>query len=209
MSGMALFPRHLDHSENAVKLVIDNREADLGEMHSDLVQSTCVRLCRNQRVGLESLHDLKIGSRRARFAGVGFGAHQDRVITGQYPDGKFDRTLIVRDASLDQSAVGLHDRSVLKLQRQSTVALVVFADDKHAAGIQIDAMDEARSQDSWGGRLSVEVKLKTVGECVAVVIAHRVSDLSGLLIQDDHPWILIQNVDVHRTCLVQLVRRLD
>lgn len=82
-----------------------------------------------------------------------------------------------------------------KLFRQAVVRLIVLGNDKQAAGVHVEAVDDAGSLDAANaGQAVTTVRDKGVDERACLMPGTRVHDKSGRLVDDDQVFVFIDNI---------------
>ncbi len=84
-----------------------------------------------------------------------------------------------------------------------------LGDDDQSARHPVEAMDDARPQQTRPGRLLVEVMLQCVTQRAGLQIAGRMRDLPGRLVDDDQPGVFVNDVDGQLLRAMNFVGRLD
>jgi hypothetical protein len=81
--------------------------------------------------------------------------------------------------------------------------------DNQATGHAIQAMDDTGPKKSSEGSLPIQMTLEDIGKSPVLKISDGMCDKAGGFIDNDQPWIFVDNRDKDRFRIQQLVRRLN
>lgn len=196
-----------DNAEFSVKLVGQERVADLREVDSDLVLPSGQRPGLHERVSVESLKDAEFCQSRTRIKCVRLAAHQRAAVIGNLTDRQFDPSLVRINDSMHDRQIRLGNSSLLELLSQSPVRVELLRNNHGTAGLPVDAMDDSWPEQSGKRGLPVEVMLQSVDQRVRQKFPAGMGDLSRWFTEADEPRIFVQNLHGKRFGNRRPVRR--
>jgi hypothetical protein len=81
--------------------------------------------------------------------------------------------------------------------------------DNQATGHAIQAVHDTGPKKSSEGSLPIQMTLEDIGQSSILKISHRMCNKAGRFIDNDQPWIFVDNRDKDRFWIQQLVGRLN
>ncbi len=183
---------------SSVQTVANDGMADVREMNSDLVGTAGSDSHLEKAEFFELFEDPIVGQRGTAGAELGGHAGAAHGIAG---NGRGDPGLRLFHSTMHQSQVDFLHAAVVELGGERAMGWVGAGDHKHAAGVAVEAVDDAGAQVAVdgrqplpGGRGSVsEVVEEGVDERAARVSGACVDNHSGGFVYDDHVGVFIQN----------------
>ena len=183
----------------AVKGVAPDGMAEMGEVDANLVRAAGVQEALDFGTGFALLEHTVIGPGGSAVGWVFFHRHLFSV-DGMATDGAVAFT---GDAAEDSGAEGAIDFLYLAFGenlRELFVGLVGFRDENHAAGVLVEAMDDA---EAFAAPAPGEVRAAMVDERVdqraGPVARGGMDDEAGLLVEREQGVVLVD--DIERDCL--------
>jgi hypothetical protein len=144
-----------------IRLIGEDRMADVGQVDADLVGPTGLRLTANQGVAVEAFEHLV--ERHGFLASV-----LDRsdghflAVDWVHPERLLDEVAVSGRHPVNQGEIFLADRPLLELFGQELVSLVVLGDDQEARGVAVEPMNDPRAVVAADRGKRVEMKLEGV-----------------------------------------------
>jgi hypothetical protein len=187
----------------AINEVARHRAAEVLKMDSDLVGAAGVQVHLDASGTAKEFEDAESGAGGA----AGAGGHAFAV-HAMARDGDVNFATGTGPLAADDGFVGFFDLAGGELGGEAEVGGVVFGDDQAAAGILVEAMDDAGSGDAAdAAEMTGAMMEEGVDESVGGVAGGRVNDQSGGLVEDEEVVILVENLQ--RDVLGEGFGRLD
>ena len=173
--------------------VAGDRVADRRQVHAQLVGAPGDEVQLEQRPVAEVLLHAIDGRCRPAIWHDGHARAVARVAA----DGCLDPPDLGRRQAVDEREVRLLDATILELAHQRLLRPVVARDQDQAAGVAVEAVDDARPVDAADGavRLGPAPGQQRVDERAAGVAGRRVRDQAGRLVHDQHVVVLVDDVE--------------
>ena len=184
----------------AIETIAGNGVANAGEVNADLMGAAGANTDFEKRKLCQPPQDTIFGvSRAALVEAGGHAGAADRVAGNLRVDG----TGFTGETSMDQGDVGFLHRSPGELRGQISMGGVGARDQKNAAGIAVQAMDDAGAFVTAYLRERLEVMQQCVDEGSGVIARAGVDDESGGFIYGDQIDVRVQNLnrDIFGECL--------
>src|SRR5690606_2542288 len=179
----------------AVELVGEDGVADAGEVDPDLVGPAGAGLDAAVGVAGEALDRLVVGAGVLGVLVVVADGHLDAVagVVGDFP--LYVVAVPVEHAG-GQGDVLLEDLAEFELQRQLAVGLLLLGDQDGAAGVAVEAVDDAGAVVAVVVAEVVEAEAQGVDERAAPVPLGGVDDHVGGLVDDGEVLVLVEDLEV-------------
>ena len=123
----------------AVHCVAQNRMTGVGHVNADLVGAACFQTAFHIGEALIPLQHLPVGHGTAAVGDHGHFLAVDRMAA----DGGIHGAAVLTQVSGDDAAVDPAEGVILQLIRETLMGKVVFRGDDEAAGVPVDAVDDA------------------------------------------------------------------
>ena len=132
-----------DPAPPTVLTIAQDGTADVVQVDADLMRAASFRQQLHRRKTLEPLQNLVKGLCRPAFAIVAANGHHLADVRME-PDRAIDDVAIPLRTARDQGEILLLDRTHGELFGQLGMGLIVAGDENHAAGVAVEAVDNAR-----------------------------------------------------------------
>ncbi len=157
-----------------IRLVGQDRVADVGEVDADLVGPPGPGLAADEGEASEAFEDFVEGG--CLLAAVVEGSDGDLLAVGRVEaEGLLDVVGVARGGPVDQGEVFLADRPGFELAGELAVGPVVLGDDQEARGVAVEPVDDPRPVLAADGGERVEVELEGVDQRPGPVPLGRLS----------------------------------
>src|SRR6266404_2115794 len=145
---------HIKFRRGAIERVSDKRMLHCGEVHTDLMRSTCVELDLEQSRGSKSGEFAPLGASRAHaatliamvLARLLSECFHARAVDGIAANRQLDFASSVFELAFDERDVGFFYGAGAKRFGQFSVGIVVFCDDDEAGGLFIKTVHDSGAQ---------------------------------------------------------------
>lgn len=145
---------HIKFRRGAIERVSDKRMLHCGEVHTDLMRSTCVELDLEQSRGSKSGEFAPLGASLAHaatliamvLARLLSECFHARAVDGIAANRQLDFASLVFELAFDQGYIGFFYGAGAKRFSQFSVGIVVFCDDDEAGGLFIKTVHDSRAQ---------------------------------------------------------------
>ena len=164
------------------------------QMDAELMRPAGAREELYRREAVESLDDFVKRPRRAACRMVAADGHLFSLIRMD-ADRLIDEIAVVIGIARDDGEILLFDRSLLELAGEREMNLIGLGHDHHAAGVAVEAVDDARPRRAAGAAQLVEVKLQGAGQRAGPMPLRRMHDHAGRLVDRRQPFVFIQNIE--------------
>ncbi len=147
----------------------------------------------DERCGSKPFCDAKPGRCRPWGECFPVGGHSQMM---QLPsDGTVDQTRVSGDLTGNEGQIRFGDFGTLELPGQTGMSRMIFGDQNNAAGFTVETVDDARSEQGGGPRLSVEHRLHQIRQRPVAHWADRVSDQSSRLVDRQQPRVVVEDFE--------------
>ncbi len=110
-------------------------------------------------------------------------------------DRQVDQVAIAIGIVADDREILFFDSPLLKLIGQSKMGTIGLGDDKHAARVAIEPVDDPRSRGAAGATEPVEMELQGAGKRAGPVPLRRMHDHAGRFVDRREPVVLVENIE--------------
>jgi len=194
-------------AEHPVELVADDRMSEGRQVDADLMQTSGAWPGADEGVPRQPFQNLVMGSGRLRVHSLGAAGHQGPRVSP--PDRQIDQSLVTGDNAVDEGNIAFRDPFPLKLDRQQAMRQMILGRGDDAAGVSIQPMDDAGFFLTGIVGLQIEIVLQGVRQRARGILARRVNDQPGRLVDDQQPLVFKHDAEGNVFGRHQVIRGLQ